>query len=142
MSDSKSDQIIKLLAEGKTSREIIDIGFKPGTVFGTQRKWRKDKIQDPANNNCRTQSAPIGSNQSEVQSPEIESDPKLARLWKEIGRLGEEIDNLKNDLNKIPIKSIREQFICKCRAKGVVAIHFKCTQCGKEDWWGWWSKKA
>jgi hypothetical protein len=38
---SKSKEILKLLDEGKNSKEIIDKGYKPGTVYSTQREWRQ-----------------------------------------------------------------------------------------------------
>ena len=34
--------------------------------------------------------------------------------------------------------NIKRDFKCQsCSANGSVAIHVKCTQCGKENWWGW-----
>ena len=34
--------------------------------------------------------------------------------------------------------NIKRNFKCQsCSANGSVAIHVKCTQCGKENWWGW-----
>ena len=41
--NSKTTEIIKLLAKGKTSKEIIGMGHKPGTVYSAQRKWRQEK---------------------------------------------------------------------------------------------------
>ncbi len=45
METSAKDSIIKLLTEGKSSGEIIGMGYKAGTVYGTQRKWRQDEAQ-------------------------------------------------------------------------------------------------
>ena len=34
--------------------------------------------------------------------------------------------------------NIKRNFKCQsCSANGSVAIHVKCTECGKENWWGW-----
>lgn len=39
------DQIRDLLVQGKSSRELIDMGYSPGSVYGTMRKMRlKDAV--------------------------------------------------------------------------------------------------
>ena len=45
MTSYMSDEIIKLLSEGKNSGDIIGMGYKKGTVYSTQRKWRQGKIK-------------------------------------------------------------------------------------------------
>ena len=36
----------------------------------------------------------------------------------------------------------QKTFTCNsCRAKGQVAAKVKCTECGQENWWGWWPGK-
>ena len=52
MAKSKSDAIVELLVEGKSSREIIEMGYKKGTVYSTQPKWHQEKakpIPNPKN---------------------------------------------------------------------------------------------
>jgi len=35
--------------------------------------------------------------------------------------------------------NIGDIFRCNsCDSKGLVAIRVKCTECGQENWWGWW----
>lgn len=34
----------------------------------------------------------------------------------------------------------RQSFVCDhCKTRGKLASRVKCTRCGKENWWGWWS---
>ncbi len=34
----------------------------------------------------------------------------------------------------------RQSFVCDhCKTRGRLASRVKCTRCGKENWWGWWS---
>jgi hypothetical protein len=51
------------------------------------------------------------------------------------------LDEIQRTLEKF-IKTrpdIRDEFMCdKCQTKKAVAIHVKCTKCGKENWMGWW----
>jgi len=44
-------------------------------------------------------------------------------------------------LDNTPLHNLRESFSCECRTSGMVAVHIKCTNCGKETWRGWWPKK-
>ena len=44
-------------------------------------------------------------------------------------------DNLRFSLGYGAAKIFR---CSECDAKGTVAIHVKCTQCGEENWMGWW----
>jgi hypothetical protein len=38
--------------------------------------------------------------------------------------------------------NLNKTFKCSsCKSTGVVAIKVRCTQCGQENWWGWWPKK-
>ena len=34
-------EIEELLAQGNTSRQVIDLGYAPGTVYGVQRRVRR-----------------------------------------------------------------------------------------------------
>ncbi len=37
---------------------------------------------------------------------------------------------------------IKKNFRCdSCGAEGAVALKIRCTQCEKENWWGWWPKE-
>ncbi len=37
--------------------------------------------------------------------------------------------------------NLKKNFKCdSCGAEGVVALKVRCTQCEKENWWGWWPK--
>lgn len=36
----------------------------------------------------------------------------------------------------------KQTFTCdRCGQHGTVATPIKCTNCGKQNWWGWWPKK-
>jgi prefoldin subunit 5 len=53
------------------------------------------------------------------------------------------IDEISNILEMIQQKksdyTFFEEFKCShCQSKNLVAVHVKCTSCGKENWMGWW----
>jgi prefoldin subunit 5 len=53
------------------------------------------------------------------------------------------IDEISNILEMIQQKksdyTFFEEYKCShCQSKNLVAVHVKCTSCGKENWMGWW----
>lgn len=87
MTKSIRDTIIALLDEGKTLGEIIGMGYKAGTVYGAQRKWRQGRTKIGAGDNttalAKTMSSPITA----IVGPDIESDPEIVELKKEIRKV-------------------------------------------------------
>lgn len=81
---TKSDKIIQLLKEGKNSGDIIGMGYKKGTVYSAQRKWRRGKaehspkVEDVATDSSRS------NHQAVTELADIESDPEIVQLKKEI----------------------------------------------------------
>jgi len=222
---SKGEEIIKLLVQGKTSLEIINMGYKKGTVYSAQRNWRKGEDNIPVvGNDRRDEASPLLAPQFTNKLQDIESDPEIIQLKKEIRiaelqkhlnrakapndidiimaaaqelgqvrrdkctheenglctfwdwetaddvpkyvgqpvfedegiwrimpspyycamcltTLEEEIDGLTARFGNSPLADMRKRFSCKCGAKGMVAVSFKCTKCEQENWWGWWPKE-
>jgi len=53
--------------------------------------------------------------------------------------LDEKTQEMQRSLDRIPTYRLYDRFTCKwCGAKALVAIRIKCTNCDKEDWWGWY----
>jgi hypothetical protein len=60
-----------------------------------------------------------------------------------ITRYSREIDSrvitLLSKLQDTPSYGVRSDFTCEsCGSQGFAAIPLRCTNCGKEGWWGWW----
>jgi len=56
--------------------------------------------------------------------------------------LWEAFEGLSRRVNQIPILNLYEDFTCSsCGSKHLIAVKFKCTNCGYEGWWGYWPKK-
>lgn len=54
------------------------------------------------------------------------------------GRMDDIADNLADD----PLYGARHQITCMgCGSEGRIATAIKCTECGKETWWGWFPKQ-
>lgn len=78
--------------------------------------------------------------------------PVRAASPSEVEILRATVADLRNRLDRIEatvMKSqkvsrcdIKKMFHCdSCNSQGMVALYTKCTNCGKENWWGWWPKK-
>lgn len=83
MLNTVSAKILELLSEGKNSQEIITLGFKKGTVYATQRKWRKKERTTPIVT-TKTETSLLRTAIPDATFLEIESDPEIIRLKKEI----------------------------------------------------------
>ncbi len=54
----------------------------------------------------------------------------------------EQVEETARKLRSTPTYNIGEIFQCNsCDSEGLVAIQVKCTECGREKWWGWWPKE-
>ncbi|MFC1956553.1 hypothetical protein ACFLWZ_08620 [Chloroflexota bacterium] len=80
----KSEEIIILLAEGNTSKNIIDKGYKKGTVYGTQRKWRQGKVKTPTGGHDDAPRSAVPTAHVAIADIDIEADPEIIKLKKEI----------------------------------------------------------
>jgi ribosomal protein L37E len=52
-----------------------------------------------------------------------------------------DIEELQNCLDGTPALGLKHHFKCHCGASGFVALHIKCTKCGRESWWGWFPRE-
>lgn len=225
MTKSIRDTIIALLDEGKTSGEIIGMGYKAGTVYGAQRRWRQGKTEIGAEDSTTASAKKMSTPITAITGPDIECDPEIVELKKEIRKaelkrqlgmakapldidillsaafdigkdrlnscdyaedglctlwqwsrtdeipkgIGEAVsagddgwrlrpsplycalctayldcgieEEVDAAISKVPLHDLREQFKCSCGTKGMVAVAIKCTNCGRESWWGWWPEE-
>jgi chromosome segregation ATPase len=57
----------------------------------------------------------------------------------ELQEVGDQVQEISEKLRNTPVYDMRELFQCNvCDSHGLCAIRVKCTECGRENWWGWW----
>lgn len=57
----------------------------------------------------------------------------------ELHEVSDQVEEIFEKLRNIPVYDMREIFQCNvCDSHGLCAIRVKCTECGRENWWGWW----
>jgi len=98
--ESKSQEISKLLQQGKPSREVINLGYKPGTVYKVQREFRARRhgAREDSSEKKKTASMALRpQNRGANRDEGIESDPEILQLKKEIrkAQLHKELARLK-----------------------------------------------
>lgn len=56
--------------------------------------------------------------------------------------LGSQMETIAQGLSNTLGYDIKKNFVCdSCGAEGAVALKIRCTQCEKQNWWGWWPKE-
>ena len=60
----------------------------------------------------------------------------------QLQQLSDEVEEISQNLRSTPVYDMRQIFRCNvCDSHGLCAIRVKCTECGRENWWGWWPEK-
>ena len=73
MESSITQQVRKQLLEGKSSAEVIGLGFKPSTVYKVQHQWRREE-DGPEVGSPRREAEELQA--TEDEEPSHEHDPK------------------------------------------------------------------
>ena len=155
----KEEEIGRLLAEGNKPAELIQRGFKRGTVYKVNR--RLQTAGTPPDFGERDVDASIENDPSVVSLKKALRESQLSREIDEVkglpsseGRLlalevkvdeleatlDEAIDayqSLKAGINGSPLRGLRENFKCECGETGLVAVKVECTRCSRETTYGW-----
>ena len=111
------DEIRGHLSEGKASREIIQLGYAPGSVYRLQREFRVGQAEEDAESKETEQESPVPGDELESPAPEIlqseESHDReqtarrraevaqLANAQAAIGELREALDRLSDQKQRL-----------------------------------------
>jgi hypothetical protein len=86
--------------------------------------------------------ASIGKIESRSQSFGEVSMPQIKSAVQQMKNVSSQVEIITEGLRGTAGYNLNKTFKCSsCKSTGVVAIKVKCTQCGQENWWGWWPKK-
>jgi hypothetical protein len=67
----------------------------------------------------------------------------LQAIKDRVQQLNGQMDEISGNLKYSLGYGVGKIFQCKhCESKNLVALHVKCTQCGEENWLGWWPKRS
>jgi hypothetical protein len=76
------------------------------------------------------------------QSPNEVSASQIKTAIQQMRNVSSQVEIITEGLRGTAGYNLNKTFKCSsCKSTGVVAIKVKCTQCGQENWWGWWPKK-
>ena len=66
---------------------------------------------------------------------------KVKPVKGELDEIKKRLEDLESGMNESSCQLL-EGFACdSCKTQNMVAIHTRCTSCGKENWVGWWPEK-
>ena len=140
--EAAMDKLSALEVEVKTSKQ--QSGMSPEYVT------RLESLEHSLLSICQIQ-------QDYTRDPDLDKIPKLEKelakandlietlsgqlqnLQNKLQNATEEISRARNKLNGTWGYDIQNSFECQsCGARGHVVGLVKCSECGDEDWWGWW----
>ena len=146
-----TEYVERLLRQGKKPKELIELGFPKSVVTKVRRQLRVEKAAPQSRTQKVTE---VGSRPRSAVTPLVEATPDQPRpgsLESKVQQLESQLDvleaiiaelgNIETRLDGIPTLGLKHDFKCDCGASGFVAVHIKCTKCGRDTYWGWWPKK-
>ena len=83
--DGIMQQIERLLRDGKSSRQIIDLRYNPSSVYKVQRRVRARASAPITEGNDPT--PPTAQRGDEQRDPEVESHPEVIELKRELRKI-------------------------------------------------------
>ena len=128
-----SQHIEKLLKQGHKPKELVELGFPKHMVTRVRRQLAEAKAEQARKPKEKPEAT--SSSQTKVQREDHKSpiEERLAFCEGKIQQLGE-------GFKSTPALNLKNRFTCDCGATGLVALHIRCTNCGRETWWGWFPK--
>jgi len=139
----------KLLRQGRSARELLELGFPKSVVTRVRRRLKAEKAAKGLEvTKDRTQAKSYS--QASAASPANVAliEEKLASIGSEIQELQNQVevlftsvDEIESRLDGTPALGLKHRFTCSCGAAGFVALHIQCTKCQRETWWGWFPKQ-
>ena len=71
----------------------------------------------------------------------LQLEEKLCAVTRHLEKIDCRMTTVTKKLQDTPTYGVRGEYKCEsCGSTGFAAVPLKCTSCGKEGWWGWWSK--
>lgn len=150
MSGERAADVFKLLDKGVTQTEIVSkLKLDPEEVQRLYKSWTRMKGEDLNQPSVPATVADHGSRLAALEAKVTAGESGEDAGFVDYGSLGEYLDGYLYDLHQkvenlqhIPIENLYRDYECgNCHSKHLVAVRFKCTQCDKESWYGYWPKK-
>jgi hypothetical protein len=134
-----TEHVEYLLRQGKKPKELVELGFPKRVVTRVHRQLKEEKPVSQS----RTQTG--GAEEiTPVQPRPGFLEDKFQRLESRVEILetiSAGLQDIEARLDGTPALGLRQRFKCDCGASGLVALHVRCTKCGRESYWGWWPEK-
>jgi predicted RNase H-like nuclease (RuvC/YqgF family) len=119
------EQIREHLAQGKSSQEVIALGYAPGSVYKIQRQLRRRREgkEEPAARSTAEAQVPVVNNEVFIRMERLETEnaelrTQMAELLQEVKRvasLHSQLDQLQRRLEKLDTEATQsQQEIIRC----------------------------
>lgn len=99
------------------------------------------KIADLSSRLAKIENA-INKLEKKAQSNNEVSASQIKTAIQQMRNVSSQVEIITEGLRGTAGYNLNKTFKCNsCKSTGMAAIKVKCTQCGQENWWGWWPKK-
>ena len=132
-----TDHVELLLRQGYKPRELIQLGFSKKVVSRVRKKLPMEKAAEEIKIPAERIREDAHAQESVSASSDMTQVQKLESYEICYQELKARVNDLEACLKDTPTLGMRKRFKCDCRASGFIAVHVKCTKCGKEAWCGW-----
>jgi hypothetical protein len=147
ISANEIDDTPKVIQENPTpSPKIINepprtSGHHEECIAAGEIQSMGQKIADLSSRLAKIEAA-INKLEKKAQSNNEVSASQMKTAIQQMKNVSSQVEIITEGLRGTAGYNLNKIFKCNsCKSTGKVAIKVKCTQCGQENWWGWWPKK-
>jgi len=128
------------------------LGFPKSVVTRVRRRLREEKTASQPRTekgkaeveSCSQSKVTPSAKTASVQPKPGAVESKVRQLESRVEvleALSANLEDIEAHLDGTPALGLKHRFKCDCGTSGFVALHIKCTKCGRETYWGWWPEK-
>ena len=141
-----TEHVELLLRQGRKPKELVELGFPKQVVTRVRRRLKEKAALQPkrGKGGVEAESRPQSAVTTAVEAQSGSFENKVKELEKRVQAveaLQVDLEELQNWLDGTPALGLKHRFKCRCGASGFIALHIRCTKCGRETWWGWFPKE-
>lgn len=150
-----TDHVYELLRKGHKAKELLELGFSKNAISRARQKIRTEREAERAKvPQHKPREVPDPQRGSITGNDSITQIQKLTSLESQVAELHDLLRTLEIEratyvtaaqfearVDGTPLLGLRKRFKCDCGIEGYLAVHIRCTDCGRETWFGWFPDK-
>ena len=145
-----TEHVRYLLRQGRKPKELVELGFPKSVVTRIRKQLGGATSQSrTAKGKAEVESCSLSKVTPPAKAASVPPNPgalrskvrQLESRMEVLEALSAKLEDIESRLDGTPTLGLKHRFKCDCGTSGFVALHIKCTKCGRETYWGWWPEK-